>query len=255
MVKGRLLGAAHLYRRRGPVDLTTSRSRTSCSARSPSTASTTRPNEVQLCSLLSVKTGGCPEDCAYCPQSSHHETGVERRADDDARTRCSTAARARQGRRRHPLLHGRRLARGQGRPGLRRGAGDGARRARAGHGGLRARSACSPTTQAQPLAEAGLTAYNHNLDTSREFYKSIISTRTYDDRLRTLANVRKAGITVCSGGIIGMGESIDDRCGMLMTLANLDPQPESVPINALVAGRGHAARRAAARSIRWSSCA
>jgi biotin synthase len=93
-------------------------------------------------------------------------------------------------------------------------------------------------SQAQRLAEAGLSAYNHNLDTSRSYYKSIISTRTYDDRLRTLANVRKAGITVCSGGIIGMGESLDDRCGMLATLANLDPQPESVPVNALVPVEG-----------------
>jgi biotin synthase len=93
-------------------------------------------------------------------------------------------------------------------------------------------------SQAQRLADAGLSAYNHNLDTSRSYYKSIISTRTYDDRLRTLSNVRKAGITVCSGGIIGMGESLDDRCGMLMTLANLDPQPESVPVNALVPVEG-----------------
>jgi biotin synthase len=92
--------------------------------------------------------------------------------------------------------------------------------------------------QAQRLADAGLSAYNHNLDTSRTYYKSIISTRKYDDRLRTLDNVRKAGITVCSGGIIGMGESLDDRCEMLVTLANLDPQPESVPINALVATEG-----------------
>ena len=109
-------------------------------------------------------------------------------------------------------------------------------------------------SQAQRLAEAGLTAYNHNLDTSRSYYKSIISTRTYDDRLRTLANVRKAGITVCSGGIIGMGESLDDRCGMLMTLANLDPQPESVPVNALVPVEGTplADRRP---STAWSWCA
>ena len=92
--------------------------------------------------------------------------------------------------------------------------------------------------QAERLADAGLTAYNHNLDTSKAFYGKIISTRTYDDRLATLAHVRKAGITVCSGGIIGMGESVDDRCAMLMTLANLDPQPESVPINALVATPG-----------------
>jgi biotin synthase len=89
-------------------------------------------------------------------------------------------------------------------------------------------------SQAALLKEAGLDAYNHNLDTSREHYRSIISTRTYDDRLRTLENVRRAGITVCSGGIIGMGETVDDRCEMLRTLANLDPQPESVPINALV---------------------
>jgi biotin synthase len=92
--------------------------------------------------------------------------------------------------------------------------------------------------QARRLKDAGLTAYNHNLDTSRQHYKSIITTRTYDDRLRTLASVRQAGITVCSGGIIGMGESIDDRCDMLRTLATLDPQPESVPINTLVATEG-----------------
>ncbi|HEX2678786.1 MAG TPA: biotin synthase BioB, partial [Polyangiales bacterium] len=92
--------------------------------------------------------------------------------------------------------------------------------------------------QAKQLKEAGLTAYNHNLDTSREFYDSIISTRTYDDRLSTLGHVSRAGISVCCGGIIGMGESIDDRCGMLMTLANMDTPPESVPINALVAVPG-----------------
>ena len=93
-------------------------------------------------------------------------------------------------------------------------------------------------SQAERLAEAGLTAYNHNLDTSKTFYGKIISTRTYEDRLQTLSRVRKAGITVCSGGIIGMGESLDDRAGMLMTLANMEPQPESVPINALVATAG-----------------
>jgi biotin synthase len=92
--------------------------------------------------------------------------------------------------------------------------------------------------QAKRLAEAGLNVYNHNVDTSREFYRSIVSTRTYDDRLATLARVRKAGMKVCSGGIIGMGESIDDRCAMLVTLANLDPQPESVPINGLVPVKG-----------------
>ena len=165
------------------------------------------------------------------------------------------AAGARQGRGRDPLLHGRRLARGQGRPGVRRGARDGARRARAGHGGVLHAGHARPRSQAQRLAEAGLTAYNHNLDTSRSFYKSIITTRTYDDRLRTLANVRKAGITVCSGGIIGMGESLDDRCGMLATLANLDPQPESVPVNALVAGRRARRSPIGRPSIRSSWCA
>jgi biotin synthase len=93
-------------------------------------------------------------------------------------------------------------------------------------------------SQARRLADAGLTAYNHNLDTSRAHYPSIISTRTYDDRLRTLAAVRAAGVTVCSGGILGMGESVDDRCEMLRTLAALEPQPESVPVNALVAVEG-----------------
>jgi biotin synthase len=93
-------------------------------------------------------------------------------------------------------------------------------------------------SQAQRLADAGLTAYNHNLDTSREYYSKIISTRTFDDRLNTIRNVRKAGVTVCSGGIIGMGESVRDRCAMLMTLANLDPQPESVPVNTLVPVEG-----------------
>jgi len=93
-------------------------------------------------------------------------------------------------------------------------------------------------SQAERLKQAGLDAYNHNLDTSREHYRSIISTRTYDDRLRTLGHVRAAGITICSGGIIGMGETVDDRCEMLRTLALLDPQPESVPINALVRAAG-----------------
>ena len=88
--------------------------------------------------------------------------------------------------------------------------------------------------QAVRLADAGLTAYNHNLDTSREFYGKVITTRTYDDRLNTIRNVRKAGVTICCGGIIGMGESLRDRCALLMTLANLDPQPESVPVNMLV---------------------
>jgi biotin synthase len=188
--------------------------------------------EVQLCTLLSVKTGGCPEDCAYCPQSSHHATDVgpekmldvdevmiaARRARDAGSTRfCMGAAwrEVKDG----PAFE-RVLAMVRGVKAL----------------GLEACVTLGMLTemQATRLREAGLDAYNHNLDTSREHYRSIISTRTYDDRLRTLDNVRAAGITVCCGGIIGMGESVADRCEMLCTLANLDPQPESVPINALV---------------------
>ncbi len=189
-------------------------------------------SRVQLCTLLSVKTGGCPEDCAYCPQSSHYETDVgpekmldvaevlaaARRARDAGSTRfCMGAAwrEVKEG----PMFE-RVLAMIRGVKAL----------------GLEACVTLGMVTESQAAAlkDAGLDAYNHNLDTSREHYRSIISTRTYDDRLRTLANVRQAGITVCSGGIIGMGESVDDRCEMLRTLANLTPQPESVPVNALV---------------------
>jgi biotin synthase len=191
---------------------------------------------VQLCTLLSIKTGGCPEDCGYCPQSAHHKTGTKpealmpveqvlaaaKRAKDAGASRfCMGAAwrDARQGEQFERVL---KMVRGVRELGL---------------------EACVTLgmlndEQAQRLADAGLTAYNHNLDTSREFYGSIISTRTYEDRLQTLQHVSNAGISVCCGGIIGMGESIDDRCGMLLTLANLDPQPESVPINALVAVPG-----------------
>ena len=195
-----------------------------------------RPNEVQLCSLLSVKTGGCPEDCAYCPQSSHHDTGLPRdkmlsvaevvaaasRAQSAGATRfCmgSAGRSAQNGEAFESILAMVRAVRGLG------------------------MEACITLgmlsdEQTGRLAEAGLTVYNHNVDTSREFYGSIITTRTYDDRLNTLSRVRKAGIKVCSGGIIGMGESIDDRCAMLATLANLEPPPESVPINALVPVKG-----------------
>jgi biotin synthase len=195
-----------------------------------------RPNEVQLCSLLSVKTGGCPEDCAYCPQSSHYDTGVAREkrlavADVvEAATRAQAAGATRfcmgsagrnpqNGEAFESVLDMVRAVRGLG---------------------LEACITLGMLTdeQAERLAQAGLTVYNHNVDTSREFYGNIIKTRTYDDRLATLARVRKAGIKVCSGGIIGMGESIDDRCAMLVTLANLDPPPESVPINALVPIKG-----------------
>jgi len=191
---------------------------------------------VQLCSLLSVKTGGCPEDCAYCPQSSHHETGLEKQRMMKTPEVLEAAQRAK-------AAGATRFCMGAAWREVKDGPAfeevlDMVRGVRAL--GMEACTTLGMLTeaQAQKLAEAGLTAYNHNLDTSRSYYKSIISTRTFDDRLRTLDNVRKAGITVCSGGIIGMGESIDDRCGMLMTLANLDPQPESVPVNALVATEG-----------------
>ena len=192
--------------------------------------------EVQLCSLLSVKTGGCPEDCAYCPQSSHYDTGLERERmmktpevlDAAARAKAAGATRFCMGAAWREVKDG---------PAF-----DEVVEMVRGVRALGMEACCTlgmlNESQAQRLAEAGLSAYNHNLDTSRSYYKSIISTRTYDDRLRTLANVRKAGITVCSGGIIGMGESLDDRCAMLMTLANLDPQPESVPVNALVPVEG-----------------
>lgn len=191
-----------------------------------------KPNEVQLCSLLSVKTGGCPEDCSYCPQSSHYDTGVKREkmlAVDEvvaAATRAKSAGATRfcMG------SAGRSAQNGEAFDSI-------LAMVRAVRGlGLEACITLGMLSdeQADRLAQAGLTVYNHNLDTSREFYGNIIKTRTYDDRLATLARVRKAGIKVCSGGIIGMGESIDDRCAMLATLAGLDPHPESVPINALV---------------------
>jgi biotin synthase len=189
-------------------------------------------NEVQLCTLLSVKTGGCPEDCAYCPQSSHHATPVKpqamlgleevvqaaRVAKENGATRfCMGAAwrEAKDGSAFDRVLAMVREVKGLGLETC------------VTLGMLNA-------DQAQRLKEAGLDAYNHNLDTSPDYYRSIITTRTYEDRLRTLRHVRDVGITVCSGGIIGMGESIDDRCAMLVELACLNPHPESVPVNALV---------------------
>jgi biotin synthase len=188
--------------------------------------------EVQLCTLLSVKTGGCQEDCGYCSQSSHHSTSVEpekmldvgevleaaRRARDNGSTRFCMGAAWREVKDGPAFERVLTMVRGVKALGM---------------------EACVTLGmltdgQAARLKEAGLDAYNHNVDTSREHYRSIVSTRTFDDRLLTLRRVREAGITVCSGGIIGMGESADDRCEMLRTLANLQPQPESVPINALV---------------------
>jgi biotin synthase len=193
-------------------------------------------NAVQLCTLLSVKTGGCQEDCAYCPQSSHYDTFVDPEKTVSVEQVVASARRAKE-------LGSTRFCMGWAWREIKDGPAfesmlEMVRAVKAV--GLEACVTAGMLSDAQAarLAEAGLDAYNHNLDTSREHYRSIIKTRTYDDRLRTIGAVRKAGISVCSGGIIGMGESIDDRCEMLRTLANLDPQPESVPINALVPVEG-----------------
>ncbi len=195
-----------------------------------------QPDAVQLCTLLSIKTGGCPEDCAYCPQSAHYKTGVKPEALLPVAQVLASAARAKAG-------GASRFCMGAAWRDARQG--EQFERVLAMVRGVRALGLEACVTigmldveQARRLAEAGLTAYNHNLDTSREFYGSIISTRDYDERLRTIEHVARAGIQLCCGGIVGMGESIDDRCRLLQTLANLDPQPESVPINALSAVAG-----------------
>jgi biotin synthase len=193
-------------------------------------------SEVQLCTLLSVKTGGCPEDCGYCPQSSHNDTavGAEKMLDVPAVLAAAKSARE----------HGStRFCMGAAWREVKDGpAFDKVIDMVRGVKALGLEACCTlgmlTEDQARRLKEAGLDAYNHNLDTSRQNYKSIITTRTYDERLVTLRRVREAGITVCSGGIIGMGETIADRCGMLLELARLTPHPESVPINALVRVEG-----------------
>lgn len=190
------------------------------------------PLTVQRATLLSIKTGSCPENCSYCPQSAHFKTGVEREPllPLDEVKRAASEAKA-EGASRFCMGAAWREVR------------DGAEFDRVldmvrtvKDLGMEACVTLGMLTesQAERLKEAGLTAYNHNLDTSEEYYSEIITTRTYQDRLRTLENVSKAGISVCSGGILGMGESVEDRCGLLVNLANLDPQPESVPINVLV---------------------
>ena len=194
------------------------------------------PDRVQTCQLISIKTGGCPEDCAYCPQSAHYEADVERQGlldpqhvinvAKDAVSRgvtrlCMGAAwrEAPRGREFEKVLE---MVRGVSSLGM--------------------EVCCTlgmlAEEQAVQLKQAGLTAYNHNLDTSQEFYGSIITTRIYEERLKTLAAVRKAGISVCCGGILGMGEKQSDRVGLLQQLATLRPHPESVPINMLVRVEG-----------------
>ena len=194
------------------------------------------PDTIQLCTLLSVKTGGCPEDCSYCPQSSKYESPVESEKMLDVESVIASARRARE-------AGSTRFCMGAAWREVKEGpAFDRVLTMVRGVKELGLEACCTlgmlSESQAVALKDAGLDAYNHNLDSSREFYGTIITTRSYEDRLRTLENVRKAGITVCSGGIIGMGESTRDRARMLITLANLDPHPESVPINALVPVEG-----------------
>ncbi len=194
------------------------------------------PCEVQVSSLLSIKTGACPEDCAYCPQSARYRTGIEmhpllpleqvtdiaKQAKSSGATRFCMGAAWREAKEGDEFERVLQMVRDVNAIGM--------------------EVCCTlgmlTESQAKRLAEAGLYAYNHNIDTSREYYSKIITTRAYEQRLNTLKNVRKAGITVCSGGIIGMGESVKDRAGMLLTLSSLNPHPESVPINALIPVKG-----------------
>ncbi|HEY9697567.1 MAG TPA: biotin synthase BioB [Trichocoleus sp.] len=194
------------------------------------------PNSIQLATLLSVKTGGCAENCAYCPQSAHYETTVEKQSTLPVTEVLATAQEAKQ-------RGATRFCMGWAWREIREGAAFEAMLEMVQGVRELGMEACVTAgmlneSQAQRLAAAGLTAYNHNLDTSPEFYDRIITTRTYADRLATLDRVRQAGMTICCGGIIGMGESWIDRARMLEVLANLEPHPESVPINALVAVEG-----------------
>ncbi|GJD63812.1 biotin synthase BioB [Methylobacterium frigidaeris] len=195
------------------------------------------PNRIRKASLLSVKTGGCPEDCAYCPQSAHHR-GVDLTRDRlmDPATVLAQAARAK-------AAGAERFCMGAAWRQVRDGAEFDAVVAMVE--GVRALGMEACVTlgmlkahQAARLAAAGLTAYNHNLDTGPDFYDRIVTTRRYQDRLDTLATVREAGIGLCCGGIVGMGEAMTDRAGLLQVLAGLAPHPESVPINALVPVEG-----------------
>lgn len=195
------------------------------------------PSEVQQCTLLSIKTGGCTEDCSYCSQSVSHKTFVKptptmkvqevleaaKKAKEAGSTRfCMGAAWRELGNKKNAFNHVLEMVRGVNSMGL--------------------EVCCTlgmlTAEQAKQLKEAGLTAYNHNLDTSPEHYPKVITTRTYEDRLNTIANVRDAGISVCCGGILGLGEEDSDRVGLLHVLATLPEHPESVPINALVSVKG-----------------
>jgi len=189
------------------------------------------PNKVQLSRLLSIKTGSCPEDCKYCPQSAHYDTGLEKEQLMEIEKVLTAAAQAKaEGATRFCMGAAWRNPTGR----------DFDKVLRMVEGvkslGLESCATLGMLTsdQAQSLAEAGLDYYNHNIDTSEEHYKEIISTRTFQDRLDTLAHVRQAGMKVCCGGIVGMGESEDDRAAMLTTLATMEEHPESVPVNLLI---------------------
>ncbi len=194
------------------------------------------PTDIQKCTLLSIKTGGCPENCSYCPQSAHYDTGVKREnlLSLDAVQEAAKNAKANGAQRFCMGAAWRNVKDG---PEFERVL-DMVKIVKAE--GMEACVTLGMLTpeQAGRLKEAGLDAYNHNLDTSRDYYDKIIQTRTYDDRLNTLKAVREKGIKVCCGGILGMGESIEDRCGLLAELASMDPQPESVPINMLIPVEG-----------------
>ena len=190
------------------------------------------PAAVQLCTLQSIKTGRCPEDCKYCPQSSHYHTDLVAEPLMDTEAVLSSARAAQSG-------GASRLCMGAAWREVRDGPQfDSVLATVRGVSSLGLEVCCTlgmlTEPQAARLKEAGCSVYNHNLDTSREYYPEIITTRTYDERLTTLSHVRSAGLQVCSGGILGMGESVDDRLNLLAELASLDPQPDSVPINALV---------------------
>lgn len=189
------------------------------------------PNEVQLSTLLSIKTGACPEDCKYCPQSSRYDTGLEKeklmaveQVIKEARAAKATGAT------RFCMGAAWRSPKDKDLPYV----AEMVREVKSLGMETCMTLGMLKEGQAQMLADAGLDYYNHNLDTSPEYYGEIITTRTYEDRLDTLGNVRKAGMKVCAGGIVGMGEGEKDRAGLLMQLANLPQQPESVPINMLV---------------------
>lgn len=192
--------------------------------------------EVQVSTLLSIKTGGCPEDCAYCPQAARYQTNIEKND-------LLTVAQVKEAALKAKAAGSSRLCMGAAWRNVKDNEEfdqvlEMVRTVYDANLEVCCTLGMITENQAQRLASAGLYAYNHNLDTSEDYYKEIISTRGYNDRLQTLENARKAKLTVCSGGIIGMGEKAEDRCGMLVALANLDPHPESVPINALVAVEG-----------------